>query len=80
MRVFINTGRRTGFVKSALVLGALVRDEGHVLQTSRECRREKASAFRDFSMLAVPTKAEIVRFIYFELRDLMWELIVFLCR
>lgn len=48
MRVFINTGRRAGFVKSALVPGALVQDEGHVLQTSRECRREKASAFRDF--------------------------------
>lgn len=56
MRVFINTGRRAGFVKSALAPAFLVRDEGHVLQTSRECRREKASAFRDFRCLSCRQK------------------------
>lgn len=41
MRVFINTERRPDLSSRARSPGLSVRDEGHVLQTSRKCRRKR---------------------------------------
>jgi len=61
------------------LVGALVQDEGHVLQTSRECRREKASAFRDFRR--TDKSGNRPPWLVWTWRsNLIWELIVFLCR